>query len=215
MEGPRTPRADLLPLLAAPLSAEIGSSSRGGCGGSQLPQLLRGRAGGERASPAPPVSQPAPRALLRRCPGLAAQHGFPPGAGDRVLALPAGCCGVRREVSGPPGLPLPAPSHANFTPALGSSLSVLRQVGPPHTLGGSRAVEPPFYQWRCPRPGGRAPCASGNQPRSCELPTPGLGMRAAEKGRLESGIWALRALVSRSRGGDMRGIPRPGNSLLI
>nr|XP_030739124.1 arylacetamide deacetylase-like 3 [Globicephala melas] len=43
--------------------------------------------------------QPAPRAQLNRRVGLAAQHGFPPGAGARVLALAAGGRGLRREVA--------------------------------------------------------------------------------------------------------------------
>lgn len=63
----------------------------------------RGCRGGERASPPRPAPQPGPRAQPRSRPGLASRHGFPPGAGARVLALPAGGRRVRREVSGPRG----------------------------------------------------------------------------------------------------------------
>ncbi|KAJ8780340.1 hypothetical protein J1605_011604 [Eschrichtius robustus] len=72
----------------------------------------------------------------------------------------------------------------------------------------------------CPRPGGRAPCASGNPaaaPRErlrggASRPPPGSVKRAGREGSLEPGVWVLRARVSRPGGGDARDIPWLGNS---
>lgn len=93
----------------------------------------RGCRGGERASPRRPAPQPGPRAQPRSRPGLASRHGFPPGAGARVLALPAGGRRVRREVSGPWG-------------ALSASFPTLISHGPqvpyPGRWRGRRGVSP-------------------------------------------------------------------------
>lgn len=118
--------ADLLRLRAARLCSEGGRSS---CGCRSSSGLSRRRA---RLSSAP--STPAgPRAQPRSRPGLASRHGFPPGAGARVLALPAGGRRVRREVSGPRG-------------ALSASFPTLISHGPrvpyPGRWRGRRGVSP-------------------------------------------------------------------------
>lgn len=77
--------ADLLRLRAAPLSSEGGSSSRGGRSSSGEARRQA------RLSSAPSTPTWSPRAAAPP-PGLAARHGFLPGAGARILSLPAGGC---------------------------------------------------------------------------------------------------------------------------
>jgi len=175
-EGLGTPQADLLRLRAARLSSERGSSNLGARSSSGEPStpLLR-----------PQHPPPAPRLQLSLRPGLAARDGFPSGAVARVLALPAGGRGVRREVSRPPGDPLLLyPALISHRPGVPSLCSRARNgaTARPRREESRRAA---VSTRGCPRPRGRAPCASGNPGRlRC-----GVGRRALV-GAAGEGRWS-------------------------
>lgn len=165
----------------------------------------RGCRGGERASPPRPAPQPGPRAQPRSRPGLASRHGFPPGTGARVLALPAGGRRVRREVSGPRG-------------ALSASFPTLISHGP-------RA--PSLERWRCRRgvsPSRSWATASPRREESrraaltsatprpsriseTQLPAPDQSLERREARARHLGSEGLGQPL---RGGDARGIPLRG-----